>query len=78
MPGSPPKWRSQTYDSRRVVVALLILCALCYWPLHSRAADRANVPFRNWGGLAINWHWTYDAIKKLVSSGPHRSRGAQH
>jgi len=66
---SPPNWRSQTHDSRRVVVSLLILCALCYWSSHSRAADRTDVPLRNWGGLAIHWHWTYDAVKKLVLAG---------
>jgi hypothetical protein len=33
------------------------------------AADRTNVPLRNWNGFAIRWHWTYDAIKKLVLAG---------
>jgi hypothetical protein len=27
------------------------------------------VPLRNWNGFAINWHWTYDAIKRLVLAG---------
>jgi hypothetical protein len=52
-----------------VVVSLLILCALCYWSSHSRAADRTDVPLRNWSGFAIHWNWTYDAIKKLVLAG---------
>jgi Capsule assembly protein Wzi len=65
----PPNVRSQTIDSRRVVVSLLIVYTLCSWSSHSRAADRTNVPLRNWNGFAINWHWTYDAIKKLVLAG---------
>jgi Capsule assembly protein Wzi len=65
----PPNWRSRTHDSRRVVVALLVLCALGSLSAHSRAADRTNVPLRNWSGFAINWYWTYDAVKKLVLAG---------
>lgn len=33
------------------------------------AADRTNVPLRNWGGFAINRDWTYDAVEKLVLAG---------
>jgi Capsule assembly protein Wzi len=69
VPSFPPNVRAQTHDPRRMVVSLLILCALCSWSSHSRAADRTNVPLRNWNGFAINWHWTYDAIKKLVLAG---------
>ncbi|HSF31003.1 MAG TPA: capsule assembly Wzi family protein [Candidatus Tectomicrobia bacterium] len=52
-----------------MVVSLLILCALGYLSSQSRAADRTNVPLRNWSGFAIHWHWTYDAIKKLALAG---------
>ncbi len=50
-------------------MALLILCVWCYLASDSRAANRTNVPLRNWGGFAIHWHWTYDAVKKLVLAG---------
>ena len=43
MPSAPPNWCSQTHDSRRVAVSLLILCALCYWSSRSGAADRTDV-----------------------------------
>jgi hypothetical protein len=69
VPSFPPTLRSQTHDSHRMVVSLLILCALCYWSSHGRAADRTNVPLRNWNGFATNWNWTYDAIKKVVLAG---------
>jgi hypothetical protein len=69
VPACPPNLRPHTHDSRRVVVSLLILCALGYLSSHSRAADRTNVPLRNWSGFAIHWHWTYDAIKKLALAG---------
>jgi Capsule assembly protein Wzi len=69
VPGFPPNLRPHTHDSRRVVVALLILCALSSLSSHSRAADRTNVPLRNWSGFAIHWQWTYDAIKKLALAG---------
>jgi hypothetical protein len=52
-----------------VLVALLILCALCTWSSDSDAADRTDVPIRNWSGFAIHWNWTYDAVKKLVLAG---------
>jgi hypothetical protein len=35
----------------------------------SCAADRTDVPLRNWSGFALHWNWTYDAIKKLVLAG---------
>ncbi|MGH8072060.1 MAG: capsule assembly Wzi family protein [Candidatus Entotheonellia bacterium] len=69
MPAFPPNVRFRTHDSRRVVVSLLILCALWSLSPDSHAADRTNVPLRNWNGFAIRWHWTYDAIKKLVLAG---------
>lgn len=28
------------------------------------------MPLRNRGGFALPWHWTYDAVKKLVLAGP--------
>ncbi len=69
MPPSPPNLRLQTRDARCVVVSLLVLYALCCLPSHPQAADRTDVPLRNWNGFAINWHWTYDAIKRLVLAG---------
>jgi hypothetical protein len=69
VPAFPPNLRPYTHDSRRVVLSLLIMCALGYPSAHSRAADRTNVPIRNWNGFAIHWNWTYDAVKKLVLAG---------
>jgi hypothetical protein len=46
-----------------------MLCVLCGLPSQPQAADRTDVPLRNWNGFAINWHWTYDAIKRLVLAG---------
>jgi hypothetical protein len=69
VPACPPNSRFRTHDSRRVFIPLMILCVLCYLSSHSRAADRTNMPLRNWNGFAIRWHWTYDAIKKLVLAG---------
>jgi hypothetical protein len=69
VPSFPPTLRSQTHHSPTVVVALLLLCALCYLASPGQAADRTDVPLRNWSGFAINWHWTYDDIKKLVLAG---------
>jgi hypothetical protein len=64
-----PNRRCQTGQSPRVVVALLIVCTLGLLAVPTRAADRTNVPLRNWGGFAVPWHWTYDAIKRLVLAG---------
>jgi hypothetical protein len=69
VPSHRPNSRFQTYHSSRVVVSLLIICVLCSLSSSAGAADRTNVPLRNWDGFAINWHWTYDAIKKLVLAG---------
>jgi hypothetical protein len=46
-----------------------VLCLLGGWVSQLKAADRTNVPIRNWGGFAINWNWTYDAIKRLALAG---------
>jgi hypothetical protein len=69
VPSLRPHSRFQTHHPPKVVVSLLILCALCSLSASARAADRTNVPLRNWNGFAVNWHWTYDAIKRLVLAG---------
>jgi len=61
--------RSRTHDARRVISFLLILSVVCALSSYGRAADRTDVPLRNWSGFAIHWYWTYDAIKKLVLAG---------
>src|SRR5262245_40781253 len=65
----PPLRPPQTPDARRVIRALLLLCVLYVVPSDGHAADRTDVPLRNWSGFAIHWNWTYDAIKKLVLAG---------
>lgn len=54
---------------RILVIGLWTLGALFCIALQAQAADRTNVPLRNWGAFAINREWTYDAIEKLVLSG---------
>ncbi|MCF6157489.1 MAG: capsule assembly Wzi family protein [wastewater metagenome] len=51
--------------------ALLILFVLCYLlPVSSlSAADRTNIPLKNWGGFAINRSWIYDALERIVLAG---------
>ena len=34
-----------------------------------RAADRSNVPLKNWGGFSVNRSWVYDALEKIVLAG---------
>ncbi|HHT9130111.1 MAG TPA: hypothetical protein ACFYEC_04505, partial [Candidatus Brocadiaceae bacterium] len=51
--------------------AIYLLFTLCYLssitPLH--AADRTNVPLKNWGGFSVNRSWIYDALEKVVLAG---------
>lgn len=54
---------------RILAIGLWTLGALFCIALQAQAADRTNVPLRNWGAFAINREWTYDAIEKLVLSG---------
>ena len=65
----PAHTRSRTRNSCNAVLAVVILCVLWSLASHSHAADRTNVPLRNWDGFSSRWHWTYDAIKKLVLAG---------
>jgi hypothetical protein len=68
LPLRPHSW-FRTHYSPKVAVSLLILWALCALSSSTQAADRTNVPLRNWGGFAVHWHWTYDALKRLVLAG---------
>ncbi len=70
MPCSPPHSPGRSGDAGSLLLSLLwILCSLYFLAVQVHAADRTNVPLRNWGGFAINRHWTYDAIEKLVLAG---------
>ena len=59
------------YRAPKCLLAALVwsFCPLFCLAVQSHAADRTNVPLRNWGGFAINRHWAYDAIQKLVLAG---------
>jgi hypothetical protein len=47
-----------------------VVCISLYLAVwQAQAADRTDVPLRNWSGFAIQWHWTYDAVKRLVLAG---------
>jgi hypothetical protein len=61
--------RLPTRASRPTFASLVALCCLAWWVSQPHAADRTNVPLRNWSGFAIHWHWTYDAIKRLALAG---------
>jgi hypothetical protein len=37
--------------------------------LVAHAADRTNLPLKNWGGFALRQHWAYDALEKLSLAG---------
>jgi hypothetical protein len=69
VPACPSHMRSRTHDAYSVISCLLILGVCCALSSYSRAADRTDVPLRNWSGFALHWNWTYDAIKKLVLAG---------
>jgi Capsule assembly protein Wzi len=69
VPSLPLSLRLPTRASRLTVTLLVVLCLLGWWAPQPQAASRTNVPLRNWGGFAINWNWTYDAIKRLALAG---------
>jgi hypothetical protein len=64
-----PSLRRRTRASRVMIASVAVLCLLGGRVSQLQAADRTNVPIRNWGGFAINWNWTYDAIKRLALAG---------
>ena len=69
VPACPSPKRSRTHNVPSVISVLLILCISSTLSSYGHAADRTDVPLRNWSGFAIHWNWTYDAIKKLVLAG---------
>ena len=52
-----------------LATGLWTLGAMFCMTLQAQAADRTNVPLRNWGAFAINREWTYDAVERLVLAG---------
>jgi hypothetical protein len=55
--------------SRVTIASLAVLSLLGWYVSQTHAVDRTNVPLRNWGGFAIHWNWTYDALKRLALAG---------
>lgn len=53
----------KTFIRGLMLVTLLLLAG------QAEGGHRTDVPLRNWDGFAINRHWTYDAIEKLVLAG---------
>jgi hypothetical protein len=49
-------------------VALLTTAALA-WPAVADAADRTNIPLKNWGGFSLYRDAVYDDLERLVSAG---------
>ena len=64
-----PNVGTHPHHSARSALIIVALCTMALLSGLARAADRTNVPLRNWGGFALPWHWTYDAVKKLVLAG---------
>lgn len=67
----------QKVRSERQIVNRKWLLAACFslLTLHMSfftalfAADRTNVPLKNWGGFSVNRSWVYDALEKIVLAG---------
>ncbi len=54
----------------RIISAFYFLLTLFSVHLISvNAADRTNIPLKNWGGFAIERSWIYDALEKIVLAG---------
>ncbi|MBI3990041.1 MAG: hypothetical protein HY347_10555 [candidate division NC10 bacterium] len=53
----------------KMVTSGLVMIAVLLLAVQAEGGHRTDVPLRNWDGFAINRHWTYDAIEKLVLAG---------
>jgi len=69
VPDSPVTVRLQPRLPRCVLASFVVLVIFSTATSAAGGAYRTNVPLRNWSGFAINWHWTYDAIKRLALAG---------
>lgn len=54
---------------KRLLAASLSFLTLSVQPFNLLAADRTNVPLKNWGGFAVSRSWVYDALEKIVLAG---------
>ncbi len=54
--------------ARRWLATAGVLLAAVF-PLAAVAADRANVPLKNWGGFAVSRDAVYDDLERLVTAG---------
>ena len=53
-----------------VVVSLaLVVCALVFGARPARAADRTDIPLKNWGGFSVFRDAVYDDLERLVTAG---------
>ena len=62
----PPLPRA--FRTQSVALATVVLLA-CLEPVAVLAADRANVPLKNWGGFSVLRDAVYDDLERLVTSG---------
>ena len=56
----------------RAFLAAAVGLALCVGALAhdvARAADRTDIPLKNWGGFSINRDALYDDLERLVTAG---------
>ncbi len=49
--------------------AALVLAVLVWAASLGHAADRSNIPLRNWGGGSVYRDWVYDDLERLVTAG---------
>ncbi len=53
----------------RSAAVLLILVSGAWAPAVARAADRTNIPLKNWGGFSVFRDSVYDDLERLVTAG---------
>ncbi len=69
-PRDPIKIGSKQWKTAGTTICYLLFASyylLSSVPLY--AADRTNVPLKNWGGFSVNRSWIYDALEKVVLAG---------
>lgn len=58
-----------TPGMRRLVTLVSLLVAALAWPSITAAADRTNIPLKNWGGFSLYRDAVYDDLERLVTAG---------
>ncbi len=61
--------RLRVNPARSIFIALLAFACLFVQPAAAQHVSIRDVPLQPWGGFARSWHWSYDALRKLVIAG---------